>query len=107
MRTDRRRLWMSLVALLVFPLILVISAKANAEVRYHGDIVHIRSFIPGAVLRTVSLRRTRTMDQSSLLPNTGHSKRRTPTTRSLAGTRTRFSSAFPESKTYHELSSEA
>ena len=94
MRTDRR-LWMSLVALLVFPLIIVISAKANAEARYHWDIVHIRSFTPGAVLRTVSLRRTRTMDQRSLLPDTGRSNRRTPTTRSLAGNQDQVFVAIP------------
>jgi len=43
MRTDRRRLWISLV-LLVLPLILSLSARADGT--YRWDIVHISSFSP-------------------------------------------------------------
>jgi len=45
MRTYRRRIWISII-LLVLPLVFALSARANADGKYRWDIVHISSFSP-------------------------------------------------------------
>ena len=48
MRTNRRRLWISLMVL-TLPLIYALSARANDDRKYRWDIVHISSFNPVTV----------------------------------------------------------